>query len=461
MPVRYDIAAQVPQAAGGGMDPLNAFATMQAMSYRQQQNALAQMQMQEYQRKLQAEQAVRGLSPNFQDPRFAEQVFRYDPDFARQLYGSQIAGERERRMAEQAAAAADETRRRATLSERKFSEIDLPKAGLERQELEAKMPGIQAEAAGKRAKTVPEAAAAARELLRPIYMARTPEQAAERYADIYPQLKEIDPNIARRLGYQYNPQAVSDFIVGPEEFKESRKQFVVEPGKLVAQPTGRFGEAPIAMEPVYTPNAMAPAAPPVNAMSPQPTMLGDEDLSPQERIIQRTLRKRTLLQQVPPEDRPKVQSQLDLAETVQAANEGVRRLADAGGITAAGQTKVENWKAKSRTTRAGLALGNLSDSQVAEEYNNLRTIAGVMRQRVAGAIGLTARQMDAAKEMEAFEKIVGGDPSAEGLASAVRRLNTINQLLGTGEAERFESPRGKAGEEPKTMGGIVDFGSLK
>lgn len=457
MPVRYDIAAQVPQATAGGFDPLNAFATMQAMSYRQQQNALAQMQMEKAQRETQQEMALAGLfGRKGYNPLTREglaEIARVNPEYFRQFI-TPFAGYQAER-ARESAIYGEEARKQA------IQPYAVRKAAAEAGGEEAKMPGIQAEAAGKRAKVVPEAAAAARELLRPIYMARTPEQAAERYADIYPQLKEIDPNIARRLGYQYNPQAVSDFIVGPEEFKEARKQFVVEPGKLVAQPTGRFGEAPIAIEPVYTPNAMAPAAPPVNAMSPQPTMLGDEDLSPQERIIQRTLRKRTLLQQVPPEDRPKVQSQLDLAETVQAANEGVRRLADAGGITAAGQTKVENWKAKSRTTRAGLALGNLSDSQVAEEYNNLRTIAGVMRQRVAGAIGLTARQMDAAKEMEAFEKIVGGDPSAEGLASAVRRLNTINQLLGTGEAERFESPRGKAGEEPKPLGGVVDFGSLK
>lgn len=84
MPVRYDIAAQVPQATGAGYDPLNAFATMQAMSYRQQQNALAQMQMQEYQRKLQAEQALRGLAAggnfNIADPRIVSQAFALDPD---------------------------------------------------------------------------------------------------------------------------------------------------------------------------------------------------------------------------------------------------------------------------------------------------------------------------------------------------------------------------------------------
>ena len=46
MPVRYDIAAQIPQYGGGGYDPVNMMAQLQSMDYRQQQNALAQMEMQ-------------------------------------------------------------------------------------------------------------------------------------------------------------------------------------------------------------------------------------------------------------------------------------------------------------------------------------------------------------------------------------------------------------------------------
>lgn len=64
MPVRYDIAAQVPQAQGGGFDPMNAFATMQAMSYRQQQNALADLQMQKMQHDLQVQNALGGVLSN-------------------------------------------------------------------------------------------------------------------------------------------------------------------------------------------------------------------------------------------------------------------------------------------------------------------------------------------------------------------------------------------------------------
>ena len=67
MPVRYDIAAGVPQVQSGSFDPMNAFAQMQAMNYRQQQNALAEMQMQKMQRELQMQGALSGVlsAPGF------------------------------------------------------------------------------------------------------------------------------------------------------------------------------------------------------------------------------------------------------------------------------------------------------------------------------------------------------------------------------------------------------------
>lgn len=71
MPVRYDIAAQIPQYSGGGMDPMNMMAQLQGMDYRQQQNALAQLQMQKLQRELQMQSGMqdvlRGLDVNSPD----------------------------------------------------------------------------------------------------------------------------------------------------------------------------------------------------------------------------------------------------------------------------------------------------------------------------------------------------------------------------------------------------------
>jgi len=455
MPVRYDIAAQVPQVSGGGFDPLNAFAQMQAMDYRQQQNALAQMQMAQAQREAQQEQATASL---FAQPGFNPltkqglmDIARTNPAYFRQ-YITPFAGYQA------------ESMREKSLGQDISQKTQLFPSTLSKAEAEA------GEAKGKR---VVSESKAAQEILRDVYLTHSPERPGafeDAYAGVYQQLKEVAPGIAKRLGPRPDISAIERAVTSGEEFTEARKPMIVEPGKLVTRPTGRPGETLRAVEPQFTSNAMASSQPSLNALAAPAQMIGDEELSPEQQMAQRVMRRSALLRTVPPEDRPALKSQLDLSETVQAANTGLRRLADAGGITQAGASSAENWKAKFRATKAGLALGNLSDSQVAEEYNNLRTIAGIMTQRMAGAIGLTARQMDAAKEMEEFKKILGGDPSAEGLASAIRRLNTINQLLGTGEAQRFESPRpvgkapvgrGKAGETPKPMGEAIDFGGLK
>lgn len=163
MPVRYDIAAQVPQAAAG-QDPMNTLAQMQMFGYRQQQNALAQMQMQKLQQELQAQQAIRGMAGglNINDPNVINRIWAQDPEFARQIYASQLAGQREQRMAEQAAAAAEEARTRTGLAKREFEEIKLPtsklgeqklgleaeKLGLEKQKLGAEV--VKEERAGKK-----------------------------------------------------------------------------------------------------------------------------------------------------------------------------------------------------------------------------------------------------------------------------------------------------------------------
>lgn len=455
MPVRYDIAAQIPQYSGGGMDPINMMVQLQGMDYRQRQNALADIQLAQAQREMQREQATAAL--------FARQGFdplsrqgltdiaRANPDYFQRYispYASYQSG-----MAS-AAGARGRERREEELQPYARAEAAYKAAGEK-----AKYPGVVAGARkAEREATVAEGEAA-RDILRGIYLAHKPDQPGSfqnAYAKGYAQLSEVAPNIAKRLGPRPELSDIENIITSEKGFEERRKPQIVKSGEFIAEPSGLPG-APIPMrEPVFVPNAMADTSSPTNAfvdrnrMQPSAGQI-NTPLTPEQQIIKRTMDRRALLGQVPPEDRPKVQSQLDLAETVQAANTGLDRLAQAGGIPVAGQTNAKNWAAKARTTKAGLALGNLSDSEVAVEYNNLRTIAGIMRQRVAGAVGLTARQMDAAKEMEAFEKIVGGEPSAEGLASAKQRLNTINELLGTGETTRFESPRGrgKAGEEPK------------
>ena len=419
------------------------------MGARAQQQQLAQMQMDEYARKAQAEQALRGITPNFDDPRFAQQVFQYDPDFARNLYLARLRGEAEK--------ASTGYTQAQTATERALMQ---PRV----QEVTAKGRGAEAEAVTKES-------AKARELLRTAYLSDRPGQPSsfeQGYAKIYSDLPE---SYQRRLGPRPTVADLEPYIVSGEEFAEKRKPRTAKADEMIIEGTGRSGQYTRQQPEFMPPNAMVTNQPALNTFATQGRMPPSADqmnapLSPQDQIVQRSMKRRTLMNQVPPEDRPRVESQLDLYETIDAANRGFDRLATAGGIPVAGQTTAQNWKAKLKTSGAGLALGNMSDTQVAEEYNNLRTVSGVMRQRFAGAIGLTARQMDAAKEVEALEKILGASPSAEGLASAKRRLNTINELLGTGEKSAFESPRsprGKAGEtttKPLKGDETIDFGDM-
>jgi hypothetical protein len=208
MPVRYDIAAQVPQVSGGGFDPLNAFAQMQAMDYRQRQNALAEMQMAEYQRKAQAEQARAGL---FAKPGFnplSQQglldIARADPEYFRQFispYASYTSG----------LASAQESGKRTQLAEREFEEIKKPRA-----QLEAKKLGLETD---KEARLLLDAArkldistldlgikkiASAQDILSQ-YDPSTPET----WSGIYENIKQVSPEFAKRFDLAKAPDQKS------------------------------------------------------------------------------------------------------------------------------------------------------------------------------------------------------------------------------------------------------------
>jgi hypothetical protein len=452
MPVDYTIASR-NALANTPTDFTNMLAQYQMMGARATQQQLAQQQLEEYERARREDEMVRqyysqqGVDP-FARSTFAGLASKSPTAFFKAMpaYSGMYA----------------EQAREAALRGSEGRETALQPYKLE----EARGKGREASAkAGK------EESAYGRDLLRGAYLAHSPQRPGafeQEYAKIFPELPE---SIQRKLGPRPTVADLEPYIVSGEEFTKRREPRMAKPEEMIVTGTGREGEF-YREQPTYVPpNAMVTNRPELNAFAAQGRMPPSVDemnapLTPQEQIIQRGMKRRALINQVPPEDRPRVESQLDLYETVKAANDGFDRLATAGGIPVAGQTTAKNWQAKLKTSGAGLALGNMSDTQVAEEYNNLRTISGVMRQRFTGAIGLTARQMDAAKEVEALEKILGASPSAEGLASAKRRLNTINQLLGTGETSAFESPRpsrGKAGEStPKPLKGdeTIDFGDM-
>jgi len=133
MPVDYTIASRVAPASGG-MDPLNAFAQMQAMGYRQQQNMLAQAQLEEYQRQRQEEEGLRnymaqqGIDPMSEE--FMRRVAGISPKYLPQLMSARAAAQRDIRMGEEA-------RSRIVQSERRL-QAELPGllAGADKAKLE-------------------------------------------------------------------------------------------------------------------------------------------------------------------------------------------------------------------------------------------------------------------------------------------------------------------------------------
>lgn len=438
MPVRYDIAAQIPQY-GGGFDPMNMMAQLQAMDYRQRQNALAEMRMGEYQRKLQAQQALRGLSPggnfNIADPTLIGRAFGIDPDEGIKLAQLQ-------RQLDLAKA--------STEAQRAAAQYHTGQLGLAERKLALETPGIQAEAAGKRAKLVPESATAVRELLRPVYMARTPEQAAERYADIYPQIKELDPNAARRLGYQYNPNAVEDFIVGPEEFKQARTPMARKPGEVVVSGTGRPGEF-IETEPQYQPNAMVTNQPGLNRFAQAGIMPPGADMSAADvdPIIAKAMKKDLALRQLPPGPaRETAGARMDLRDTLDQLDAGFGALADAGGIPRADAAKADNWKAAFRKSPTGQAIGGLSDSETNAQLASLRTAGAVLKAQLRKGLEMGITQMDAVKEMEKLDAAFLNPDKIKGLSEAYGSIQVLRKMIGAEGKPSAPAGRGKAGEAP-------------
>ena len=429
MPVDYTIAARNAQATAAP-DFANMLAQYQMMGARAQQNQLAQMQMAEYARKAQAEQALRGLSPNFDDPRFAQQVFQYDPDFARNLYLAQLRGR-----GEQASTRYTEEQIATERGLRPLKEI----------EAQAKGRKATSEATGQELE-------AARRLITPAVMARDPETMSARYAEIY---QDLPPIAQKRLGARPDMQALEAFMETPEERLQARKPIAgMKAGELVVTPTGRFGEPPIAVEPQYMPpaNVLAPQRG-VNNMGRLVTDMGPQQVDP---IIQKELIKQEQLRQLPPGPlREKAGARMEIGDNLNVLDEQLTGLAEAGGIPRAGATSSENWKAAFRKSKTGQALGNLSDSEVNARLAALRTAATVLKAQLRKGLEMGVTQMDAVKESEKLDQALLNPDSIKGLSQGYASIDVLKRLLGGGTPAAQSEPRGKAGEAPKSN--VGDF----
>ena len=141
MPVDYTIASRVPQMSGGGMDPINMLAQFQAMDYRQRQNALAEMQMAEYQRRLQSEQALRGLGGeagfNIADPRLVGRAVQLGGlEEGVKIANLQRSLEQLKASEEAQRAQRDVAYGGLALRQKEYEEVTRPEAQLRREKLE-------------------------------------------------------------------------------------------------------------------------------------------------------------------------------------------------------------------------------------------------------------------------------------------------------------------------------------
>jgi hypothetical protein len=457
MPVRYDIAAQIPQAQGGGFDPMNMMVQMQAMDYRQQQNALAQMQMQEYARKMQAFQQMRGVQANFEDPRFPQQLWSYDPETAMQAQGVVRSSAAQRATEAASRAAAKYHEDTFNLQKRQFEEVTKPKGVAETGK-------AVAERAGSEMKI-------AQDILRDPFLAHSAQRPGafeEQYAKAYGQLLNVAPSVAKMLGPRPDIAAVERIIIGGEEFAAARKPMVRKPGEVVVSGTGRPGEF-METEPQYQPNAMA--APPVNAMAaplPPGAMTARSDMALPadiDPIIAKAKKKDKALRQLPPGPaRETAGARMDLRDTLDQIDEGFGGLADAAGITRAGASNADNWKAAFRKSPTGQAIGSLSDSETNARLAGLRTASAVLKAQLRKGLEMGITQMDAVKEMEKLDAAFLNPDKVKGLSEAQASIQVLRRMIGaeSGAAQpSTPAGRGKAGEEPKATGGVVDFGSLK
>jgi len=437
MPVRYDIAAQIPQYGGGaGYDPINMMAQIQAMDYRQRQNALAEMQMAEYARKMQAMQQLRGLTPNFEDPRFAQGAWQYDPETAMQLQNV---------IRQSAAQRASEAAQRATAG----YHTGMLTLAQEKQRLET--PEIQAKGRKEISAATGEDIKAAQRLVAPAFMARDPETFAARYAQVYP---DLPASVQKRLGARPEMQDIEAFLSTPEEILQARKPISgVKAGETIVTPTGRPGEPAIAVEPEYrAPNAMVTNQPGMNVLAQQgrmPAIAGDVNAPPVDPIIAKALRKETMLKQLPPGPaRETAGARMDLRDTLDEVSSGLGALAEAGGIPQAGASTAANWKAAFRKSPTGQALGGLSDSEVNAQLAALRTTSAVLKAQLRKGLEMGITQMDAVKEAEKLDAAFLNPDKIKGLSEGYASVESLRKLLGGGAPTAASATRGKAGETP-------------
>ena len=431
MPVRYDIAAQVPQVSGGGFDPLNAFAQMQAMDYRQQQNALAQMQMAEYQRKAQAQQALQNLlaQPGFDiaAPGAYQQIARAgDIDAARQLF---------------------ETGARVRMQQPYYSAMTQEHlAGAGKQRSEAKKSSLEADSAllanvGELAARVGPGGEGYNEL-----------------QDFVLTHAEIPSSVKALVKGGYDPEKVSGLYMTAQsaqaalakEIERKRAQVITPPTAdmpgMITTPRGvsKLPEIPFGQQTAMSPEPAAPTVRGPNAPIGRAPAGGDFQLPPQVMAAQKEMAIEEQIRRAAPLGREREAiGKYRFSKTLTGIGSDYIELAKNYGITVPGENVGERLSSLGNKTFLGEFFGKLKASERQAIVDNLKSRITTAIPQFAAAAGLQGKNFDSNEESKRLLGALSDPDNIANVSSAFRNLNSLNEQFGSGEA-LYNAPKEEA-----------------
>jgi hypothetical protein len=430
MPVRYDIAAGLAQPQQS-YSPMNMLAQMQAMDYREQQNALAQAQLAEYQRKAQAQQALQSLlsRPGFDiaAPGAYQEIARAgDIDAARQLF---------------------ETGARVRMQQPYYGAMTQEHmAGAERQRSEAKKSSLEADSA----------------LLGQVgELAARVQQGGEGYnelQDFVTTHPDLPPSIKALVKGGYDPKRVSGLYTTAqsaqamlaEEIKRRNAQVLTPPtadmpGMITTtQGVMKLPELPYGRQTAESPEPAAPIVRGPNAPIGRAPAGGDFQLPPQVMAAQKEMAIEEELRRTAPIGREReAVGKYRFSKTLTGIGSDYIELAKNYGITVPGENVGERLASLGNKTFLGEFFGKLNASERQAIVDNLKSRITTAIPQFAAAAGLQGKNFDSNEESKRLLGALSDPDNIANVSSAFRNLNSLNEQFGSGEA-LYNAPKEEA-----------------
>lgn len=425
MPIRYDIAAGVPQ--GQSFSPMNMLAQMQQMDYRDQQNALAQMQMQEYQRKAQSQQALQNLlaRPGFDigaPGAYKELAQVGDVDTARQLYEAN---------------ARIQAINAKTAMERPYYEAmaEQHRAGAGRERATEKKTSLEADTA----------------LLTHVgELAARAQQGGEGYNELQDFVlthPALPPSIKSLVKGAYDPKKVSGLYATAQsardqiakEIERQNAQVITPPTAdmpgMITTPRGvsKLPEIPFGQQTAMSPEPAAPTVKGPNATIGRAPGAADFQLPPEVLAQQRKMAVEEEIRRTAPLGREKeALGKYRFGETLKGIGSDYVELANKYGITVPGESPAETFRSLGNKTSLGVLFGRLNASERLAIVDNLKSRIATAVPQFAAAAGLQGKNFDSNEESKRLLGALSDPDNVANISSVFRNLNSLNEQFGTG-----------------------------